>query len=190
MSSQLIKEAALDLFAEKGYEGTSLAQIAEKIGLKKQSIYSHFKSKDDLFLAVLEDTFLAETEQKTEYLEQAFHEPLHDFLLTALTSYIERYQSDLRLKFWLRISFFPPVHLHEEVMRYIYRHIDQIDSLYAKKFQRAVELKEIRLVNAGVANMAFSALIDSICVELVYGGPERTEQKMKAAWFVYWAGIS
>lgn len=190
MSAKMIKEAALSLFAKNGYEGTSLAQIAEEIGMKKQSIYSHFKSKDDLFLAVLKDAFFVEQQQKKDYVNQYFDESLHNFLLESLNSYIERFQSDFRLKFWLRVSFFPPVHLYEEVMVYVNQHIDQVEELYLTRFQRAIELNEIGKMDAHTAVMAFSALIDSICVELVYGGMERTEAKMQAAWRVYWAGVS
>ena len=55
MSANSIKEAAKYYFAKNGYEGTSLAQIAERVGIKKQSIYSHFDGKDDLFLQVMND---------------------------------------------------------------------------------------------------------------------------------------
>lgn len=55
MKSDEIKKAALKYFTIHGYEGTSLSQIAEEVGIRKQSIYSHFKGKDDLFLSVLKD---------------------------------------------------------------------------------------------------------------------------------------
>lgn len=42
MRKEEIKQAALTLFANNGFEGTSLADIAGVVGLKKQSIYSHF----------------------------------------------------------------------------------------------------------------------------------------------------
>lgn len=50
MTSDRIKEVSLRHFARNGYEGASLAHIADDIGIKKQSIYSHFKGKDELFL--------------------------------------------------------------------------------------------------------------------------------------------
>ncbi|TXK79848.1 TetR/AcrR family transcriptional regulator [Paenibacillus sp. N3.4] len=50
-----IKDAALQFFAIHGYEGASLSQIAENVGMRKQSLYAHFKGKDDLFLQVLQD---------------------------------------------------------------------------------------------------------------------------------------
>jgi AcrR family transcriptional regulator len=45
-------EAALELFTNQGFHGTSMRQIAEKAGLTVGSIYNHFNGKDDIFLAV------------------------------------------------------------------------------------------------------------------------------------------
>lgn len=41
------------LFAEKGYAGTSMADIATAVGLKKASLYSHFTAKSDVYLGVI-----------------------------------------------------------------------------------------------------------------------------------------
>ena len=41
-----IKQVALELFTEQGYEGTSLREIAERLGVTKAALYYHFKSKD------------------------------------------------------------------------------------------------------------------------------------------------
>ena len=43
---------ALDLFTEQGFDGTSLRQIAEQLGVTKAAIYYHFESKDDILLAL------------------------------------------------------------------------------------------------------------------------------------------
>ncbi|MDD6038994.1 MAG: helix-turn-helix domain containing protein [bacterium] len=45
---QDILDAALDLFSVNGFEATSIAQIAEAVGIKKASLYFHFESKQDL----------------------------------------------------------------------------------------------------------------------------------------------
>ena len=37
------------LFLEKGFDGTSMDEIAERAGVSKQTVYSHFRSKEDLF---------------------------------------------------------------------------------------------------------------------------------------------
>lgn len=47
-------EAAADVFAEQGYDGSSIAAITHAAGLSSGAIYANYASKADLFLAVLE----------------------------------------------------------------------------------------------------------------------------------------
>ena len=49
-----IIEAAARAFAQKGYAGTSVADIAVKATIGKGTVYEYFKSKEDLFFAVFE----------------------------------------------------------------------------------------------------------------------------------------
>jgi TetR/AcrR family transcriptional regulator len=49
-----IVETATVLFAERGYAGASMADLAEAVGLRKASLFHHFPSKDLLYAAVLE----------------------------------------------------------------------------------------------------------------------------------------
>jgi AcrR family transcriptional regulator len=50
-----ILEAALDLFVRKGYHGTSITDITKKVGLTKGALYSHFGSKGELLLRIIEE---------------------------------------------------------------------------------------------------------------------------------------
>jgi len=52
---QRLLDAAAQLFVDQGYAGTTLRQIASAAGIKAGSIYHHFDSKDELFIAVLHD---------------------------------------------------------------------------------------------------------------------------------------
>ncbi|HMK64084.1 MAG TPA: TetR/AcrR family transcriptional regulator [Acidimicrobiales bacterium] len=47
-----ILDVALDLFVEHGYDGTSLRQIAERLGITKAALYYYFASKDDILMAL------------------------------------------------------------------------------------------------------------------------------------------
>ena len=47
-----ILDVALDLFTEQGFDGTSLRQIAERLGVTKAALYYHFTSKDDILMAL------------------------------------------------------------------------------------------------------------------------------------------
>ena len=50
-----IEDAAVELFMEKGYHGTSMRQIAERSQLALGGIYNHFKSKEEIFEAIIID---------------------------------------------------------------------------------------------------------------------------------------
>ncbi|MGA8851578.1 MAG: helix-turn-helix domain-containing protein [Aeromicrobium sp.] len=50
-------EAALDLFLEHGFAGTSLQMIGDRLGVSKAAVYYHFKSKDELLAAVITPAF-------------------------------------------------------------------------------------------------------------------------------------
>ncbi len=49
---EIVAEATR-LFAERGYEGTSMGDLAERVGLRKASLFHHFESKDVLYTTVL-----------------------------------------------------------------------------------------------------------------------------------------
>lgn len=63
-TKQKILVEALNLFAEKGYEAVSVGQIADAVGIKAPSLYKHYKSKQDIF-----DAILAEMDER--YKQQA-----------------------------------------------------------------------------------------------------------------------
>ena len=52
-TKEKIFDVALELFSKKGYDSVSLREIAEEVGIKKSSIYSHYPSKE----AILMDIF-------------------------------------------------------------------------------------------------------------------------------------
>jgi AcrR family transcriptional regulator len=56
---QQIIQAASHLFTEQGYLSTSMDQVAEAAGVSKQTVYSHFGAKDDLFRFCVEDRCIA-----------------------------------------------------------------------------------------------------------------------------------
>ena len=59
-----ILDAALTLFSEKGYGNVYVGHIADAVGIKAPSLYKHYKSKQDIFDAILE-------EMKKSYEKQA-----------------------------------------------------------------------------------------------------------------------
>jgi AcrR family transcriptional regulator len=54
VSREHIIDAAIILFREHGYHGTSMRDIARAVGIKKASLYHHFESKQELLLTILD----------------------------------------------------------------------------------------------------------------------------------------
>ncbi|WP_430379221.1 TetR/AcrR family transcriptional regulator [Streptomyces sp. B1-3] len=52
---QRIQDVALELFAEQGYEKTSLREIAEHLDVTKAALYYHFKTKEEILVSVYDD---------------------------------------------------------------------------------------------------------------------------------------
>jgi AcrR family transcriptional regulator len=117
LKSNEIKEAALKYFTIHGYEGASLSLIAEEVGMKKQSIYAHFKGKDDLFLQVLRDAKETELSSKLQYFSKGDSINPEKELYGFLQLVIDLFQKNEQLKFWLRMSFFPPAHLEKAIVQ-------------------------------------------------------------------------
>ncbi|MFC0601993.1 TetR/AcrR family transcriptional regulator [Streptomyces palmae] len=52
---QRIQDVALELFGERGYEKTSLREIAEHLQVTKAALYYHFKTKEDILISLFQD---------------------------------------------------------------------------------------------------------------------------------------
>jgi TetR/AcrR family transcriptional regulator, cholesterol catabolism regulator len=87
---EIIIKAAGQLFREKGYEGTSVRDLADAVGLQSGSLFFHFRSKEEILLSLLEgglrraaailDRRLAEAASPKEKLSAILHGHLQAIL--------------------------------------------------------------------------------------------------------------
>ncbi|HZH60769.1 MAG TPA: TetR/AcrR family transcriptional regulator [Metabacillus sp.] len=187
MSATNIKHAGLIQFAQNGYDGTSLASIANDVGIKKQSIYAHFANKDELYLTILEDVIKDEKQYIQDYLSSHSTLSLHDKLFQFLTNYGNRYETHASMKFLLRNGFLPPTHLHEQMMKKVYHFYDEIELLFLQYLEKH---QTIFTEAVGEVVISFIGLIDSIQIELLYSGTDRFQRRLNACWKIFWRGIS
>jgi len=95
-----IRKAALELFLEQGYHGTSMRQIARRAGVALAAIYNHFPSKEALFVELLTErvpqraVFTAMAEAEGESVEALVQEATR-----RVASSITPGQDNLRLVF-------------------------------------------------------------------------------------------
>ena len=71
--------AALEVFVERGYEGTTLADVARRAGVTKGTIYLYFENKEALFKAVVRETIVPVIAQG-EALARSFTGSARDLL--------------------------------------------------------------------------------------------------------------
>ena len=64
---QEILNTALELFSVQGYEATSVSQIADAVGIRKASLYSHFTSKQEILDRIVERMNEMDRERAREY---------------------------------------------------------------------------------------------------------------------------
>lgn len=191
LKSNEIKEAALKFFTIHGYEGASLSLIAEEVGMKKQSIYAHFKGKDDLFLQVLRDAKETELSSNLQYFSKVDSKNPEKDLYGFLQLIIDLFQKNEQLKFWLRMSFFPPAHLEKAIEQEVIDIEEKVQAILESKFRDWINAKLIVEDAAITPTYAFLGVVDSIMLELVYGNDEkRLKDKLTASWKVFWRGIS
>ena len=80
-----VQKVALELFAEQGYEQTSLREIAERLGVTKAALYYHFKSKEDIVHSFTDDYF-AEIDALLNWAKN--QPPGHQTRLAVLDRYV------------------------------------------------------------------------------------------------------
>jgi AcrR family transcriptional regulator len=101
-------DAALEVFAERGFAGASLDQVAAVAGLTKGAIYSNFASKDDLFFAMMRDQALNRLETIRTFLavtavDSNRRQALHDIGRLLTEAFTEQREWELvLLDFWRR----------------------------------------------------------------------------------------
>jgi AcrR family transcriptional regulator len=74
MTRRHLLDAAADVFARQGFHGSTIDEIAKAAGFTKGAVYSNFTSKDELFLALLDDRIELQFAIVTEVLESGSHE--------------------------------------------------------------------------------------------------------------------
>src|SRR3954468_17212457 len=113
-----ITDAALEVFAERGYAHASVDEIADRAGITVAVIYRHFPSKEELHRSVLEEQWQAMLSNQRERVFAA--PPGIERLRAAYSSYFEWFEAHpLALRFIFRDASGPPavVEAQEAVAR-------------------------------------------------------------------------
>jgi len=157
-----LMEAALDLFAEKGYVATRLDDVAQRAGVSKGTLYLYFDSKEDLFKAVVRQGLvpaIVEAEKLVERFEGSAAE-----LFRQLVMGWWKVIGDSRLSAIPKIMIsearnFPEIadFYHEEV-------IQRGSGMFVRALERGVATGEFRDVDVRYATRVLSSPLVMLAV--------------------------
>ncbi|MGW3656628.1 TetR family transcriptional regulator [Streptomyces sp. NPDC005151] len=101
MTGKERREQLLDigrtLFADKGFEGTSVEEIAARAGVSKPVVYEHFGGKEGLYAVVVDREMRQLLDMVTSALTAGHPRELLEQAAFALLDYIERYTDGFRI---------------------------------------------------------------------------------------------
>ncbi len=85
------------LFAERGFEGTSIEEIAAQAGVSKPVVYEHFGGKEGLYAVVVDREVERLTVAATELLDRPYTKPKFEAAAVSLLRYIEENADGFRI---------------------------------------------------------------------------------------------
>lgn len=189
MTVDKIKKTALELFAENGYNGTSLSDIAKRVGIKKPSLYNHFDSKEALYFATIEDVFLTYVDHVNESLADIKVETVKAKLKQALISTAQFLSSHDIGMMYMRVLMFPPIDLRENIVKRFELWEGETDEIYIRLFEEGSKRNEIQPGDIQIYLQAFYTLLDGISTDMFIYSKEKVDAKLEAGWMVFWDGI-
>jgi len=190
MTANRIKMVALELFSQKGYEGTVLSEIAERVGIKKPSIYAHYKNKEALFLSVVADMTASYVERWEEVINQTQMLGVEKRLYTLMEETIRHFtQEPLHIALWIRVWMFPPAGLKEELLQRMKDLHKRLEQDVTDMIKAGIAQGDVRCGQANDMAFAYLSLMDGYLMRVIcYGSGNYTAQTIDI-WTCFWEGI-
>ena len=151
-----IVDAAIHLFAEKGFRGATTRELAAASGVTEPILYQHFETKNDLYSAIIEAKSQQGQQQGAELLalqesgdDRAFFRFLGNLLL-------ERYEDDPD---FMRLLLFSALERHEFAERFFERQVQGFFTLVAGYIQRRIDAGAFRPMDSQAAARGFTGML-------------------------------
>ncbi|MCQ4088099.1 TetR/AcrR family transcriptional regulator [Saccharibacillus sp. JS10] len=184
-----IEDVALDLFASEGFEAASLGKIAEAVGIRKPSIYAHFRSKEDLFLHVFKQALRSKKRMMLRHLLENRDRPFEETFLSLAKRLMDDNESDAQTRFLLRMSYFPPSSLHDQVMELMNPFFMQAERLLTSLLERPLHQTRLQTGNAQEAALAYITVLEGVLAEAIYTTRDKATRRLEAVFPIYCRGV-
>lgn len=178
-SADRICSAAVTHFAEHGYDASSLNDIAEQVGIRKASLYTHFSGKNELYMEVFDDALRIEL----EFIERCFSTESDSAFpgIRYCTGLATRYMESEHLRFLLRTAYLPPPALREAISTGYQVYLDKLLVLFTTRLQKETNGQALLSRDVTLFGHAYLGIVDSLHVEVIYaGGKQSLTDRLRA----------
>jgi AcrR family transcriptional regulator len=187
-----LRQAAIELFGEKGYDGASMNELAERVGIAKPSLYNYYRSKEDLLLDVIDDgleRWLAEC-RAPEPSEVASYERFLRDHLVATIDFARRHPRAVAV-FHLA-SMHVQGDLARRVQEVVWRHLGPFRAHCDRLLDRALAAGELPAQEAGAIRAFLSVFFQGLMFQQTVNPPdaERVVRHLDGVWRLLYRGLS
>jgi TetR/AcrR family fatty acid metabolism transcriptional regulator len=185
-----ILEAAAEVFARRGYYEAKVEEVAFRAGIGKGTVYEYFRSKRELFQAMLDHVGEYHLQVLKASLESAHSS--QEKLGAVARAHLELLLEHRALA---RLAFYSPVILGPEIWSWVERQERALVALFSKIFREGLERGELRPVDEQVAARAFMGVLWSAGGSLICrpgalpGRPHPAEMAMTLV-DLLWRGLA
>ena len=179
-TKEKILTAALDLFSQKGYEGTNMRELSASLGLVKSGIYKHFESKEAVWNELL-DRMIAYYGERFGSAERLPPVPdsLEDFvsMTMRMVNLTIRDGQIVKTRKVLTLEQYRDGRARELATKHF---LTGLTEMFTRIFSGMMDKKLIRRDDPGMLAFAYTAPISSL-IHLCDREPEKTDSAMKQA---------
>lgn len=154
-----IFETSMKLFAEKGYDATSIEEITATVGVAKGTLYYHFSSKEEIFnflveegIKLLQNSICIKTSKYTNYIDKVKAIVLIEIKI------VQKYENLITI---LLSQFYGKESRNQKCQMHVYEYIEQIEEIVKEGINKG-EIKQ------GDPKAIASEIYGLICSTLVY----------------------
>ena len=174
-----IVKAAITLFAQNGFRGTTTKQLAQAVGVSEPVLYMHFGTKSELYTAIIET--LAERGQELRDLASVTRKKELDdlgFFLNLAGLLMAWHKEDPSR---IRLLLYSALDGHELSEMFYQRQVVPFLEVFAAYIRKRTEEGAFRQVDPVVAGRAFCGMIGQYMQSIFVFGVAQTEEQQQAA---------
>lgn len=180
-----IKKIAVSHLLQYGFEGTKLAEIADEVGIKKQSMYAHFASKKELVIEIHEEATKQEIAFLTSFFDEHRGVPLRKLLDQFVEEMKDRYSDNQNVKLMFLMAFMPPEQLQDLFIT--------MYELYSHHLLHLLELASrgdsTIHVDPKDCALAVHTIFEGLSAKLIFGHADYFIQVSNTTFTLLWQGL-